>query len=342
MLCIFLSADSEEDAQHRNVSLLEVAQPVFQTVALLTFSKAYVFVDHWVLVCTPQCCCSTSVKLSFCTWLCTAQSPYTQSILLRFSSFPVSHHFSFPSFLSTVSHGPFPPAVAIELDDKIVGGYECKPHSRPWQVSLRTKWHFCGGTLISDRWVVSAAHCYRMSWSIIVVLGDHEVGYNDGTEEEISAELVIRHPEFHGFSLNSDIMLVKLRRPAKLNQYMQTMALPTSCAPAGTPCHVSGWGSTQSLFGCRWCLNCLDLPILSQEDCEKSYPDRITSYMFCAGFLEGGKDSCQVDTGGPLVCNNELQGVVSWGTGCGEANHPGVYAKVSQPHHFIPCFSDSV
>ncbi|XP_008336629.1 trypsin-2-like, partial [Cynoglossus semilaevis] len=76
-------------------------------------------------------------------------------------------------------------------------------------------------------------------------------------------------------------------------------------------------------------LQCLDLPILSDSDCRNSYPGMITNAMFCAGYLEGGKDSCQGDSGGPVVCNGELQGVVSWGYGCAEKDHPGVYAKVS-------------
>lgn len=219
-------------------------------------------------------------------------------------------------------------APVIDGLDKIVGGYECKAHSRPWQVSLVESWHFCGGTLISDRWVVSAAHCYKDVSEMTLVLGDHEVRYEEGTEQFLTPELVIPHPDYDRKTINNDIMLIKLSRPAVLNEFVQPMALPKSCTAAGTRCHVSGWGSTQSPFGCRWCLNCLDLPILSQEDCERSYPDRITSSMFCAGFLEGGKDSCQGDSGGPLVCNGELQGVVSWGWGCAEKDRPGVYTKV--------------
>uniref|UniRef100_A0A3P9PIR8 trypsin n=1 Tax=Poecilia reticulata TaxID=8081 RepID=A0A3P9PIR8_POERE len=63
-------------------------------------------------------------------------------------------------------------------------------------------------------------------------------------------------------------------------------------------------------------------------DCNNSYPGMIYDSMFCAGYLEGGKDSCQGDSGGPVVCNGELQGIVSWGYGCAERDHPGVYAKV--------------
>ncbi|KAF3834309.1 hypothetical protein F7725_025513 [Dissostichus mawsoni] len=212
--------------------------------------------------------------------------------------------FSVCPFLSlTASH-----SAALGFDDKIVGGYECRDHSVPWQVSLNNGWHYCGATLINERW--------------------HHIGYKDGPEQFIAAAVIIRHPDYDRYNINNDIMLIKLAEPAKINEYVRPMALPSSCAPAGTQCLVSGWGATQSPFGCTKCLHCLDLPILSQQDCESSYPDRITSSMFCAGFLQGGKDSCQGDSGGPLVCNGELQGVVSWGWGCAEENRPGVYAKV--------------
>ncbi|XP_014057043.1 trypsin-1-like [Salmo salar] len=138
-------------------------------------------------------------------------------------------------------------------------------------------------------------------------------------------------------------MLLKL---ATLNTYVQPVALPTSCAPAGTMCTVSGWGNTMNSseysnngnmlmhFGAILIspsfypffhfssiltaadsnkLQCLNLAILSFNVCNNSYPGQITNAMFCAGFLEGGKDSCQGDSGGPVVCNGDLQGVVSWG-----------------------------
>ncbi|XP_073703917.1 trypsin-3-like [Garra rufa] len=75
-------------------------------------------------------------------------------------------------------------------------------------------------------------------------------------------------------------------------------------------------------------LMCLWAPILSHTTCRKAYPGEITSNMFCAGFMEGGKDSCQGDSGGPVVCNNQLQGIVSWGYGCAQKDKPGVYTKV--------------
>merc|ERR1712033_112685 len=178
----------------------------------------------------------------------------------------------------------------------IVGGYECEKHSQPHQVSLNSGYHFCGGSLVNENWVVSAAHCYKSR--VQIRLGEHHIQVDEGTEQWISSSRVIRHPQYSSYNINNDIMLIKLSKPATLNQYVQPVALPTSCAPAGTMCKVSGCGNT--------------------------YPGMITDAMFCAGYLEGGKDSCQGDSGGPVVCNGELQGVVSWGYGCAERDHPGV------------------
>ncbi|KAJ0065850.1 hypothetical protein NL108_000079 [Boleophthalmus pectinirostris] len=215
---------------------------------------------------------------------------------------------------------------AFAEDDKIVGGYECTPHSQPHQVSLNSGYHFCGGSLVNEYWVVSAAHCYKSR--IEVRLGEHNIQVNEDTEQFISSALVIRNPGYNAYTIENDIMLIKLSQPATLNQYVKPVALPISCAPAGTMCIVSGWGNTMSSTADRNKLQCLQIPILSTEDCENSYPGMIYNSMFCAGYLEGGKDSCQGDSGGPVVCNGELQGVVSWGYGCAERDHPGVYAKV--------------
>ncbi|KAI4811698.1 hypothetical protein KUCAC02_014575 [Chaenocephalus aceratus] len=211
-------------------------------------------------------------------------------------------------------------------EDKIVGGKECTPHSMPHQVSLNSGYHFCGGSLVNENWVVSAAHCYKSR--VEVRMGEHHIRVTEGNEQFISSSRVIRHPNYNPYNIDNDIMLIKLSKPATLNQYVQAVALPSSCAPAGTMCTVSGWGSTQSSTADGNKLQCLNIPILSDRDCDNSYPGMITDAMFCAGYLEGGKDSCQGDSGGPVVCNGELQGVVSWGYGCADRDHPGVYAKV--------------
>ncbi|KAM9852074.1 uncharacterized protein ACBR49_005182 [Aulostomus maculatus] len=248
-------------------------------------------------------------------------APYKPGTQLK-TSHPQDHSATMRSLVFVLLIGA---AFATE-DDKIVGGYECTPYSQPHQVSLNSGYHFCGGSLVSENWVVSAAHCYKSR--VEVRLGEHNIRVSEGTEQFIRSERVIRHPNYSSYNINNDIMLIKLSKPASLNKYVQPVALPTSCAPAGTMCKVSGWGNTMSPTADKNKLQCLDLPILSQEDCDSSYPGMITDAMFCAGFLEGGKDSCQGDSGGPVVCNGELQGVVSWGYGCAEKDHPGVYAKV--------------
>merc|ERR1712002_86100 len=189
-------------------------------------------------------------------------------------------------------------------DDKIVGGYECKAHSEPHQVSLNSGYHFCGGSLVNENWVVSAAHCYKSR--VEVRLGEHNIKVTEGTEQFISSSRVIRHPK----------------------------PVCAACGSAHQLC--PRWHHVLSLWlGQHHELHCwqkqaavLKIPILSDRDCKNSYPGMITDAMFCAGYLEGGKDSCQGDSGGPVVCNGQLQGVVSWGYGCAEKDHPGVYAKV--------------
>ncbi|KAJ1193242.1 hypothetical protein NDU88_002544 [Pleurodeles waltl] len=105
-------------------------------------------------------------------------------------------------------------------------------------------------------------------------------------------------------------MLIKLSKPATLNSYVKAIAMPTSCAAAGTSCLISGWGNTLSNgVSNPNQLQCLKAPILTSSQCSKSYPGQITNNMICVGYLEGGKDSCQGDSGGPVVCNGQLQGL---------------------------------
>ncbi|KAK3516771.1 hypothetical protein QTP70_023648 [Hemibagrus guttatus] len=128
---------------------------------------------------------------------------------------------------------------------KIVGEHEeCTPYSNPWQASLNAGYHFCSGSLISQNWVVSAAHCYQSR--VQVRLGEHNIQVNEGTEQFISSAKVFRHPNYSSWTGDSDIMLIKLSQPATLNNYVQPIALPNSCPVVGTWCKVSGWGNTMS------------------------------------------------------------------------------------------------
>nr|XP_032821694.1 trypsin-like [Petromyzon marinus] len=302
-------------------------------------------------------------------------------------------------------------AAPYMYEDHIVGGSECAAHSQPWQVSLNIGYHFCGGSLISSEWVVSAAHCYMPSTSstpsassISVRIGEHNIFVSEGTEQWIQASKAIPHPQYLSATTDNDIMLIKLSSPATLNQYAQAVPLPSSCVGTGVMCTISGWGETEISIGedtalrrpttlekpfkedflnilqCRFhgcsvyfcrpfcscvspssrypnmfpqctnasplptaCLHtgrsdvlmCIQAPVLSDTSCRNSYPGDITNNMICLGYLEGGKDSCQNDSGGPVVCNGQLQGIVSWGRGCALPNYPGVYTKVCNYNSWI-------
>uniref|UniRef100_S4RVG1 Peptidase S1 domain-containing protein n=1 Tax=Petromyzon marinus TaxID=7757 RepID=S4RVG1_PETMA len=202
-------------------------------------------------------------------------------------------------------------AAPYMYEDHIVGGSECAAHSQPWQVSLNIGYHFCGGSLISSEWVVSAAHCYMppRAPSISVRIGEHNIFASEGTEQWIQASKAIPHPQYHSATTDNDIMLIKLSSPATLNQYAQAVPLPSSCVGTGVMCTISGWGETQTSVG-------EDM----DTSCRNSYP---------------GMPPPQGDSGGPVVCNGQLQGIVSWGRGCALPNYPGVYTKVCNYNSWI-------
>uniref|UniRef100_A0A3B5B0D2 trypsin n=1 Tax=Stegastes partitus TaxID=144197 RepID=A0A3B5B0D2_9TELE len=215
----------------------------------------------------------------------------------------------------------------ISVEFKTVESYECRKNSVPYQVSVAGGYHFCGGALISRTWVLSAAF-----GSIQVLLGEHDIDVNEGTEQSIDAVKFIIHPYYNRYNEDNNIMLIKLSQPVTLNNYIRTVSLPSSCAVAGTRCLISGWGSTyDSEDTTHDLLRCQDAPILSDRSCRSSYPGQITSNMFCAGSLEGD----QGYSGSPIVCNGQLQGVVCWLGGIVGSNDPGVYTKVCNYNSWI-------
>ncbi|XP_048476483.1 trypsin-3-like [Rhincodon typus] len=124
--------------------------------------------------------------------------------------------------------------------------------------------------------------------SLVAHIGEHNTFVEEGTKQHIQASKVISHPSYN-------IMLVKLSKPVRFTQYVRPIELSSSCPCAGLQCLVSGWGNLPNDRGVQYPadLQCLDVPILSKTSCQSAYPGQISRNMFCAGFLEGGKDSCQ-------------------------------------------------
>uniref|UniRef100_A0A4W4DVN7 trypsin n=1 Tax=Electrophorus electricus TaxID=8005 RepID=A0A4W4DVN7_ELEEL len=219
---------------------------------------------------------------------------------------------------------------------RIIGGYSPAPYSITYLVSIQTTvgQHFCGGTLISKSWVLTAAHC-----NIGIVAGDYSVGIYEGTEQYRMPRLLITYPQYNRTTNNADIMLIKLQAPVILNSYVSIAPLPLQGADTteGHVCRVSGWGFTTPSGGIPSTLLTVTLPIVSSTACNStsSYNGNITDSMICAGYAAGGKDACSGDSGGPLVCDGRVYGIVSWGTSCADPRYPGVYTAVSKFRSWI-------
>ncbi|KAK0155586.1 Serine protease hepsin [Merluccius polli] len=245
-------------------------------------------------------------------------------------------------------------------EDRIVGGLGSRLGSWPWQVSLQYDGvHQCGGSLISDRWIVSAAHCFPERHRFVarwrVLLGSV---YNKPANANVAeVKTIVYHSSYLPFvdanidDNSRDIAVLALTQPLTFTEYIQPLCLPTYGQRLidGQRGTVTGWGNIGYYGQLADVLQEANVPIISDATCNAPdyYDNQITTSMFCAGFEKGGTDACQGDSGGPFVApdclsktsRHRLLGVVSWGTGCAMAKKPGVYTRVSR---FLPWISTAL
>ncbi|XP_069687371.1 trypsin-1-like [Periplaneta americana] len=226
-------------------------------------------------------------------------------------------------------------------EPKIVGGRDAQQGEFPYQVSLRrngwTLSHYCGGSVIDEIHVLTAAHCVvgMAPSDIKVVVGDIMMDRSLCTSVSRSVSAIFIHEKYNKSTFENDIALLRVYEEfPKDSEFIMAIRLQESPVPEGTWCNASGWGVLSS--GASEMPNNLqyvELPVMSYADCYKA--NGIYDGMICAGSMEGGKDSCQGDSGGPLQCNGYLVGIVSWGVGCAYPNYPGVYTEVSYFYDWV-------
>uniref|UniRef100_A0A667HNT9 Chymotrypsin-like elastase family member 1 n=1 Tax=Lynx canadensis TaxID=61383 RepID=A0A667HNT9_LYNCA len=215
-----------------------------------------------------------------------------------------------------------------ETNARVVGGTEARKNSWPSQISLQYlsggKWyHTCGGTLIRQNWVMTAAHCVDRKMTFRVVAGEHNLSQNDGTEQRVSVQKIVVHPYWNSNNVAAgyDIALLRLAQRVTLNN---------------NPCYITGWGMTKTNGQLAQALQQAYLPSVDYATCSSSsyWGSTVKSTMVCAGG-DGIRSGCQGDSGGPLHClvngKYAVHGVTSFvsSLGCNVSRKPTVFTRVS-------------
>lgn len=234
------------------------------------------------------------------------------------------------------------PAVRF-TDVRIIGGEEAPKHEFPWQISLRQLGsHICGGSLINDRQIISAAHCVKGQVAAFdsVVCGAHNRILEGGHQKRNIAKMEA-HDNFNFQDLGDDVSIITVSEPFDLSdpncQPIEMFRAADTAISVNTVCNTTGWGLTSGggLFPPN-ALQWVQIPVISEEECKQKFGDVITDGMICAG--GPGAGSCNGDSGGPFVCpdstgNGKLAGIVSFGVqGCKDST---VYTKVSHYEDWI-------
>lgn len=236
-----------------------------------------------------------------------------------------------------------------EVKPRVVGGELARLGEHPWIVSVALAGypagaaHFCGGSLIDENWVLTAAHCVEdmAAGSIRLHAGSNDL--QTGGQLRNVTRIVI-HEDWDDRTNENDIALLQVTSPFDFEadhisaiNYLETVTDYETQAADGELLSVIGWGHTrEGATQTERFLRKVTVPVIKAETCNSNYGGTVLDGMFCAGI--GGKDSCQGDSGGPistLTDDPQQVGIVSWGYGCARTNYPGVYTRLADYSNWI-------
>ncbi|CAB3380587.1 Hypothetical predicted protein [Cloeon dipterum] len=234
-------------------------------------------------------------------------------------------------------------------DARIVGGTRSTFAKWPWQISLRqwrtsTYLHKCGAALLNENWAITAAHCVENvpPSDLLLRLGEHDLSTEKEAHPHLDrrVQIVASHPQFDSRTFEYDLALLRFYEPVTFQPNVIPICIPTDDKTyIGETAFVTGWGRLYEDGPLPSVMQEVSVPVLENAVCETMYRsagyiEHIPNIFICAGWKKGGFDSCEGDSGGPMVIQREdkrwtLAGVISWGIGCAEPNQPGVYTRIS-------------
>ncbi|MEJ8637897.1 MULTISPECIES: serine protease [Streptomyces] len=253
------------------------------------------------------------------------------------------------ALISTAALAPLAASVPAVADGVVVGGSPVRAADSPWVVALSSRdrfggtraGQFCGGVVVAPTKVMTAAHCLSRTVlgqkvsdvaDLRVIAGRSALAGAGGQEIAVSDSWV--SPRYDPATNSADMAVLTLAKALPASLVLPLAGAGDAAYAPGTSATVYGWGDMSGSGRYASSLRAAPVTVLSDGTCEQAYPGGlggryVASTMLCAGDPQGGHDACQGDSGGPLVARGRLIGLVSWGSGCGRADSPGVYTRVS-------------
>ncbi|XP_022909843.1 chymotrypsin-2-like [Onthophagus taurus] len=221
-------------------------------------------------------------------------------------------------------------------DLKVIGGLEASRNLFPFQSALYLTFKdgttsFCGGSIISTNYILTAAHCVLNTFSLLVVVGTTDLNSNVNTQQRIYAKRYVYHHQYNTETLSNDIALLLLAKPIDFNEAVLPINLPTvedtKYSYENLKVTVIGWGKTRDNGSIVPRLRYLNTQVLPNSNCKFYFPSVTSSNICTNGYLNVG--SCHGDSGSPLIYGNKQIGIVSFGSNTCSAGFPSVYTRVS-------------